>query len=192
MTEARTPLHTRTIRLDGYARPDGHFDIEARLTDVKHYDIPGWSGAKLPAGSPMHDLLATMTVDVDGTIRAFDARAEAAPHADCSDGAAHFDRLVGLSIGKGFTRSATERIGGIEGCTHLRELLQQMATVAFQTMREARVKRYGERPDVKPPLIDTCMSWRASGEWVKMRFPRYWTGARDRDDGSDASQPDVR
>ena len=182
MTEARTPLHTRTIRLDGFARPDGHFDIEARLTDVKHYDLPGWSGRDLPAGSPMHDLLAAMTVDVDGTIRAFEARADAAPHVDCGDGAANFERLVGLSIGKGFIRSATERIGGVEGCTHLRELLQQMATVAFQSMREARVKRYGAQPDVKPPLIDTCMLWRASGEWVKMRFPQYWTGARDRDE----------
>ena len=49
MTE-RTPLHTRNIRLDGYMRPDGMLDVEARLTDVKHYDLPGWGSGPLSAG----------------------------------------------------------------------------------------------------------------------------------------------
>ncbi len=173
---ARTPLHTRTIRLDGYARPDGLLDVEARLTDVKHYDLPGWGGAPLPAGSPMHDMVVTMTVDVEGTIRAFEARTRAAPHASCPDGAANFSRLVGLSIRKGFLKAAAERIGGVEGCTHIRELLQQMATVAFQSMREMRVKSYGAHPDRPPPLIDSCIAWAASGDWVRVRFPRFWTG----------------
>jgi hypothetical protein len=175
-TAARTPLHTRTIRLDGFARPDGLLDVEARLTDVKHYDLPGWGGAPLPAGSPMHDMVVTMTVDVEGTIRAFEARTQAAPHASCPDGAASFSRLVGLSIRKGFLKAAAERIGGVEGCTHIREMLQQMATVAFQSMREMRVKSYGANPDRPPPLIDSCIAWAASGDWVRVRFPRFWTG----------------
>ena len=179
-TAARTPLHTRTIRLDGFARPDGLLDVEARLTDVKHYDLPGWGGAPLPAGSPMHDMVVTMTVDVEGTIRAFEARTQAAPHASCPDGAANFSRLVGLSIRKGFLKAAAERIGGVEGCTHIREMLQQMATVAFQSMRETRVKSYGANPDRPPPLIDSCIAWAASGDWVRVRFPRFWTGGGPR------------
>jgi hypothetical protein len=176
MTEARTPLHTRTIRLDGYARPDGLFEVEARLTDVKHYDLPGWGSGPLPAGSPMHDMAVTMTVDVDGTIRAFEARTLAGPHSSCPSGAANFSRLVGLSIRKGFLKAAAERIGGVEGCTHIRELLQQMATVAFQSMREMRVKSYTTNPDRPPPLIDSCIAWAASGDWVRVRFPKFWTG----------------
>jgi hypothetical protein len=176
MTAARTPLHTRTIRLDGYSRDDGLFDVEARLTDVKHYDLPGWSAGPLPAGQPMHDMVVTMTVDAEGTIRAFEARTESGPHPICRVGASHFDRLVGLSISRGFLKRAAELVGGVEGCTHIRELLQQMATVAFQSLREARVARYTTDPDRKPPLIDSCIAWAASGDWVKVRFPKFHTG----------------
>jgi hypothetical protein len=154
MTEARTPLHTRNIRLDGYARPDGMLDIEARLTDVKHYDMPQWARGPLPAGEPMHHMVVTMTVDAGGTIRAFEARTLASPKEVCTVGAENFSRLVGLSIRKGFLKAAAERIGGVEGCTHIRELLQQMATVAFQSMRETRVKRYDDAPRDKPVVIN--------------------------------------
>jgi hypothetical protein len=177
MSDDRTPLHSRTIRLDGYARPDGLFDVEARLTDVKHYELTGWSRGPLPAGTPMHDMVVTMTVDLEGTIRAFEARADASPQQACSSGAANFSRLVGLSIGKGFLKQAAARIGGVEGCTHIREMLQQMATVAFQSVREARVARYASEPDRRPPLIDSCIAWAATGDWVKVRFPRFHTGA---------------
>jgi hypothetical protein len=175
-SETRRPLHTRTIRIDGFGRPDGLYDVEARITDVKHYDLPGWSHGPLRAGDPMHDMAVTMTVDPEGTIRAFEARTFAAPHTVCPSAAPAFGALVGLSIRKGFLKAAAERVGGVQGCTHIRELLQQMATVAFQSMREARVKGYGEDPARRPPLIDSCKAWAASGEWVKVRFPRWWTG----------------
>jgi hypothetical protein len=176
MTEARTPLHTRTIRLDGFARADGLFDVEARLIDVKHYDLPDWSRGPLPAGEPMHDMVVTMTVDADGIIRGFEARAESSPHVVCQSGATNFGRLVGLSISKGFLKRAAERIGGIEGCTHIREMLQQMATVAFQSVREARIKKRSADPSAGSPLIDSCAAWSSAGEWVRLRFPAHYTG----------------
>jgi len=178
MPDDRTPLHSRTIRLDGYARPDGLIDVEARLLDVKHYDLPTWgAGAPLPAGAPMHDMVVTMTVDPQLTIRAFEARTEASPQRVCATGAAHFSRLVGLSIGKGFLKQAAERIGGVQGCTHIRELLQQMATVAFQSMRESRVARYESEPQRRPPVIDSCIAWAATGDWVRARFPSFHVAA---------------
>ena len=176
MTEARTPLHTRNIRLDGYARPDGMLDIEARLTDVKHYDMPQWARGPLPAGEPMHHMVVTMTVDAGGTIRAFEARTLASPKEVCTVGAEHFSRLVGLSIRKGFLKAAAERIGGVEGCTNIREMLQQMATVAFQSMRETRVRRYDDAPREKPVVVDTCIAWSSKGDWVRERFPDFYTG----------------
>jgi hypothetical protein len=177
MTEARTPLHSRSIQLDGYARADGLFDVEARLTDTKHYPLLDWPRGQLAAGEPMHDMIVTMTVDADGVVRAFHARAQASPHAACASGAANFERLVGLSVKRGFLRRAAERIGGIEGCTHIRELLQQMATVAFQSLREARRSGQAAQPDARPALIDSCIAWAASGDWVKVRFPAFHRGA---------------
>lgn len=176
MTEARTPLHSRTIRLDGFSRADGLFDVEARLVDVKHYDLPDWSNGPLPAGEPMHDMVLTMTVDVDGIIRGFEARAESSPHVVCQSGADNFQRLVGLSISKGFLKRAAEHVGGIDGCTHIREMLQQMATVAFQSVRESRIKKRNADPSAGSPLIDSCAAWSSAGEWVRMRFPAHYTG----------------
>ncbi|RDJ93830.1 DUF2889 domain-containing protein, partial [Lacticaseibacillus rhamnosus] len=50
-------------------------------------------------------------------------------------------RLAGLQIKPGFLKEAARRVGGTLGCTHLRELLQQMATTAYQTIDPARAKR---------------------------------------------------
>lgn len=177
MTVTRTPLHTRTIKLDGYSRDDGLFDVDARLTDVKHYRMSNWPGGSLDAGEHMHDMVVTMTVDADGVIRDFVARADSRPHNACDSGAANFKKLVGLSIRKGFIKQANEIIGGAQGCTHIREMLQQMATVAFQSMREARQKVYSGQPQQKPVLLDSCIAWSSSGDWVKVRFPTHYTGA---------------
>jgi hypothetical protein len=177
MTVQRTPLHTRTITLEGFSRDDGLFDVDARLTDVKHYRMHNWPGGALEAGEAMHDMVVTMTVDTAGTIRELKARADAHPHTVCQSGASNFSRLVGLSIRKGFTKAVAERLGPQDTCTHIREMLQQMATVAFQSMREAR--HTGDRASAapKPVLLNTCRAWASDGDWVKVRFPAYYTGA---------------
>lgn len=177
MSVNRTPLHTRTITLEGFARDDGLFDIDARLTDVKHYRMHNWPGGALQAGEAMHDMVATLTVDTAGTIRGFTARAQAHPHTQCQTGAANFSRLEGLSIRKGFMKAVAERLGPQETCTHIREMLQQMATVAFQSMREARHEGEAAQGSArKPVLLNSCVSWAADGDWVKVRFPAYYTG----------------
>ncbi|NUM51969.1 MAG: DUF2889 domain-containing protein [Flavobacteriales bacterium] len=44
------------------------------------------------------------------------------PHAACPLVAAKATSLIGLKIERGITRKVSERIGGSEGCIHLREL----------------------------------------------------------------------
>lgn len=176
MTVTRTPLHTRTIQIDGFARSDGLFDVDARLTDQKHYRMANWPGGALETGDLMHDMVVTMTVDAEGVIREMKARADAHPHEICQTGATNFQRLVGLSIRKGFLKAVGERLQQNETCTHIREMLQQMATVAFQSMREARQKTYGGPAPARPVLADTCMAWRSDGDWVRVRFPAHYTG----------------
>ena len=41
--------------------------------------------------------------------------------------------MVGLRIAPGWVRQIKSRVGGVKGCTHLRELMSVLATVAFQT-----------------------------------------------------------
>ena len=135
--EPRELLHLRDIRLRGYRRADGLFDIEAELQDTKTYGFGNQDRGWIEPGEPLHHMLARMTVDEGMVIVSFEAATERGPFAICPQAAPNFARLAGLRIGRGFLKAANERVGGTVGCTHLRERLQQMATVAVQTLYAA-------------------------------------------------------
>ena len=173
---AREKQHTRRIELNGYSREDGLFDIEATLTDTKTYCFSMQSRGWLEAGEPLHGMAMRMTVDTDMTIVGFEAATDHSPYDMCPQITPNYANLVGIRIGRGFLRAAAERVGGIHGCTHLRELLQQMATVAFQTLYAVRSTN-GRDPAAKPELLNTCHAFREDSPVVAERWPAHYTGA---------------
>ena len=175
---ARELLHQRAIMLHGYRRQDGLFDVEARLTDTKSYGFKNDDRGWVEPGEPLHGMAMRWTVDVEMNILAVDAVTEHGPYTVCGDAAPYFERLVGLSIKSGFLRAANQRIGGVHGCTHLRELLQQMATVVFQTTYATRMKKpeRATAENSRPGQIDTCHAYRADGPVVKRYWPHVYTG----------------
>jgi hypothetical protein len=88
-------------------------------------------------------------------------------------------RLVGENIGKGWREAVRRKIGRLEGCTHLSELLGPAVTTLFQTMS------YGSNPDgrdtlesqqttgKRPFFINGCHSWRTDGPVVADKFPQF-------------------
>ena len=137
----RELLHSRDIQLRGYSRADGLYDIEAQLTDTKTYGSANFDRGYINAGEPIHGMWLRMTVDEHRHIVACEAASDHTPYAICPAAAPNFSRLAGLQIKPGFLKEAAKRIGGTAGCTHLRELLQQIATTAYQTIDPARAKR---------------------------------------------------
>jgi hypothetical protein len=142
----RQHLHTRAIDLRGYARADGLYDIEAHLVDTKTYAFENEDRGTIAPGEALHGMWVRMTVGEDMVIRACEAVSDFTPYRICPQVTPNFARLAGIAIGPGFSRAVKERVGGAEGCTHLREVLAQMATVAFQTIgpirwRKARAAR---------------------------------------------------
>lgn len=181
----REPLHRRSIELCGYRRADGLFDIEARLTDTKTYAFSNTDRGRIEPGVPLHGMLARMTLNEDLEITAFEAVTEYGPYAICPSAAPNFARLAGLTVGRGFLKAANERIGGVHGCTHLRELLGQMGTVAFQTLYAMRVKQDAApnavttappMPARKPPMLGTCMAYAPDSPIVARQWPEFYTG----------------
>jgi hypothetical protein len=67
-------------------------------------------------------------------------------------------------------------LGGVQGCTHLVELLGPLATTAFQTIYPVRAKRDSAVAGHKPALIDTCHAYRSDGPLVEQRWPEHYTG----------------
>jgi hypothetical protein len=191
----REPLHTRAIEINGYRRADGLYDIEAHLTDTKSFGQTNYDRGYIKAGEPIHDMWLRLTLDETMHIVAAEAVSDRTPYVMCPSAAPNFSRLVGLRIKAGFLREANHRVGGTVGCTHLRELLQQMATTAFQTISPAKVRRElqaeGERPrpgsdkvDARitekmggaPKVLNTCLAYSADGPLVKRRWPHLYTG----------------
>lgn len=175
----RHVLHNRDILMRGYQRADGLFDIEAQLTDTKSYSFDNQSRGTVPPGEPLHGMWVRLTVGEDMVIRSCEAITDFAPYAVCPQAAPNFAALAGVSIGIGFNRAVKERVGGVLGCTHLREVLAQMATVAFQTIGPMRWRRQqaereaaiasGERlPPFKRSLpIGSCLAYAPDGEVVR-------------------------
>ena len=168
---ARQKLHTRKIVIEGFSREDGNFDVDATLWDTKSKDIRTFRG-DLPAGGVLHGLSARMTISPQFEIVDFEVAMDDTPSVACETAPANFKALIGLKIGQGFVRAAYERVGGTLGCTHIREMLQQMGTVAYQTMFQLRKLR--RDPNAKPPLIDSCHGWRADGDIIKRSYPDFY------------------
>ncbi len=171
----RSPMHTRTIRLDGFQRDDGLYDIEAELTDTKSYAFDTHERA-VPPGTPLHNMQARLTVNDDLEIFAAEAVTNFGPFSICGGGAPSFGNLVGLTIRPGFLKAANQRLAGTISCTHLRELLQQMATVAFQTTYPVRSRKLAAQPETPPRLLNTCYAYDTNGPVVAHRWPQFYTG----------------
>ena len=137
---ARDLLHLRDIQLRGYQRDDGLFDIEAHLLDTKAQPFDNDSRGLMQPGDPLHGLWLRLTIREDMEVLACEAASDHTPYALCPQAAPNFSRLAGLKIGPGFNRAVNERVGGAPGCTHLREVLGQMATVAYQTLYPLRAR----------------------------------------------------
>ncbi len=182
---ARTALHRRSIELMGYHREDGLYDVEAHLVDTKTYAFANHDRGTVEPGTPLHGMFARMTLDMDMTIVAFEAATDFGPYAICPAAAPNFARLAGIRVGRGFIKAANERIGGVHGCTHLRELLAQMGTVAFQTLYSVREKQNRTANAVttpepatpaRPPMLGTCLAYAPDSPVVQRAWPEFYTG----------------
>ena len=178
--------HQRDIAMKGYQRADGLFDIEAHLVDTKTYGFPSDYRGQVNAGEPLHGMWMRLTIDAEMNVISCEAASDFTPYAVCPAAAPAFGALAGLKIGPGFNKAVNERVGGTRGCTHLREVLAQMATVAFQTLypirarmaREARANRdvAGEPPTApgkRPALLGTCHAYAPDSPVVKARWPEW-------------------
>ncbi len=177
----RQEVHTRTIVLRGYAREDGLYDIEAHLIDTKTHSFHNDHRGEITPGTPLHGMWMRMTVDVKLNILECEAATEFSPYALCPSAAPNFSRLAGLRIKPGFLREANARVGGTVGCTHLRELLQQIATTAFQSVQPARARRDPASdgladPARKPAILNTCVAYGTDSPVVRKMWPQFYTG----------------
>ena len=145
------------------------------------------SEASSSRATPVHDIGVRLAVDDALTIEA-ETTMRATPFPTCVDVEPILQRLVGERIGPGWRDLVRRKIGRLETCTHLSELLGPAVTTLYQTMS------YGKTPDGRSSLEDQrgtheppfflggCHSWRTDGPIVAELFPQFATKDSSADD----------
>lgn len=166
----RELLHTRSVTFKGYRRKDHLWDIEGHLTDVRTHDVR-FPGGHRSGGDPIHSMWIRLTVDATGLIRELHAATDAAPFEGvCGNIRSRFTCMVGVRVGRGFRGQVRRLLGGVNGCTHMTELLLSMGTAVIQTLS-------GEIPlqeDQRPFGLDGCHALDTSGPIVAEFHPRWY------------------
>jgi len=175
----RTPMHTRTVRIDAYRRGDGHWDLEAELVDVKPHDTPLQSGVRR-AGDRMHGMLLRVTIDAEFNVVDAVAVSDSVPYPGyCEAIVGDYRKLVGLNLVRGFRAGLRERLGERRGCTHLTELAQSLPTAAVQAFagderRQQEMERQANGHGQRPFQIDRCHALRSDGPAVQRYYPAWF------------------
>jgi hypothetical protein len=176
---SRQLLHTRTVRCYGYEREDGLWDIEGQMTDLKSYAIPNQDrGGLIVAGEPLHGMWVRLTVDAELLIHAVEAVTDWAPFRLCPEIVGRYQLLIGQHIKPGWNLKIKQLFKGVQGCTHLTELLGPLATTAYQTIHPRRrgEKRPPPGDQEQPRIINSCHALRSDGAVVREHWPRFYTG----------------
>lgn len=161
----RRHLHTRRTEFHGYLREDGLWDIEGHLSDTRTYGFESSERGNMPPGTPVHGMWARLTVDNDMRILAAEASMDHTPYGTCVKAEPSLQGLVGATLGPGWRKTIAQAMGSVAGCTHMRELLFNMATAAYQTIwpwhEHERLRRGLPRPEASgpPPHLGQCVTW---------------------------------
>jgi hypothetical protein len=169
------PLHQRHYRVEAYQNEDGTVLLRGAVRDRK----PG--GLFFPEDDQpvtVHHMIVDLVMDpTTFVITAARVVLETHPHEVCRVVEPHYDKLVGLSIARGFSAKVRELFGGPRGCTHTTALLLAMAPVAVQSMFSMQSADASAQPVDGPRRmtdehraralalnINTCHVWAEDGE----------------------------
>lgn len=175
----RVRLHQRSVKLDGYKRGDGLWDIEARLLDTKDQDYPLSSGLRKP-GEAVHDMWVRVTIDSQMNVLAAATCTDAAPYMGyCDRTPPDYSRIIGLNLFEGFLKAVKEMFGTTRGCAHLSELLMFLPTAALQTFASEVLDN--DDSAHKPYQLDRCHALVSHSEAVQRYYPRWYRPLKPRD-----------
>ncbi|MGB5755764.1 MAG: DUF2889 domain-containing protein [Acidimicrobiales bacterium] len=173
-------LHDRTYSVRAYRKSDTELLIRGQIQDRKP---PGVYVEDDPDPLTVHHMIVDIVVQYPSLeISTAEVVMETHPHTTCTDITGHYDKLVGLSIARGFTHKIRELFGGPRGCTHTTALLQAMAPVAVQSIWSMRASDPDDGTPVAAPLpqnptdeqirerfahnLNSCHVWREDGATI--------------------------
>ena len=125
-------LHQRTYLVRSFREAEHLMRLRGVVQDIKP------AGLYIdgdPDPLEVHHMVVDLVVEFP-SLEIVDANVvmETHPHRQCVRIEDHYQKLIGLSIARGYTHKVRELFGGPRGCTHTTALLQAMAPVAVQSI----------------------------------------------------------
>ncbi len=167
----RQLAHTRKVTFRGYQRDDGLWDIEGELHDSKSHELVIPNERTWAPGETIHGMTIRVTIDRQMVVQAIDVAMDDVPHGECPKTMVPMQNMVGATMGPGWRQAIEKHLGGVQGCAHLRELLFNMATAAFQTLPGGLSKADPSRP---PLHLGKCLTWDFNGPLVEKLYPVHF------------------
>ena len=174
----REAVHTRSIVCRSFRRDDGLIDIDGRFIDTRPFAYDSDFRGPCESGSALHNMQLRLTVSRDRTIHALVSAMPGTPYGGCAEVNPNFQRLVSLSLARGFRKALRERLAGVEGCTHILALLDTLAAAAVQSFASTAYapRKPGQAEPVRiwklESLIDSCWSYRSDGPVMRQMQQR--------------------
>ena len=162
-------IHERAYVVRAYRKDDATLWLRGAIRDQKP---PGLYVPDDPEPLTVHHMILDLHISVPSLeITWANVVMETHPHSGCPQIEVHYEKLIGLSIARGFTHKVRELLGGPRGCTHTTALLQAMAPVAVQSLWSFRmVSKESTSPEVRARAmatnINTCHIWAEDGDQV--------------------------
>lgn len=178
VSEDREHIHTRTIAINAYTRKDGLMDVEGRITDVKPFRHQMMDGMREP-GEPVHDLSIRITLDENLKVTDAVASMDQGAHELCPRAQPNFVNIIGLQIGPGWNKKVKAAMSPGLGCTHIIEMLAQMASGAMQARWSRKEGTNFEMPEpgereMQPGMLNSCYPYRETSPWIRDNFPKSY------------------
>jgi hypothetical protein len=172
--------HRRQIDVQVFARGNGEWEVDARVTDIKTRDAHLAQGIR-PAGTPIHDMLLRLVVNQALDILEAGSQTHWMPYEGiCDHHGDAYGRLVGLNLLKDFRKQSRARLAGVLGCTHLTELAQVLPTAVVQAFAGEVIDTRGDHEGASRPFqIDRCHALRSDGDAVRTHYPRWYRRSSD-------------
>jgi hypothetical protein len=181
----RKAMLTRAVTYRGFARIDGLWDIEGHIVDTRDHAERRHEGPELPAGAAAHDMVVRVTFDAALTVVNIETVMSATPFGECQSALPPMARLIGTTMGRGWRKAVDDAIGGVGGCTHLREMLYNLATPAIHTYSLHNRLTGGEdfqaasKAKTAPGFVGKCVAWRLDGPLVGRAYPQFFMSGAD-------------
>jgi len=174
-----TPLaiHERNYQTAAFDEGDGVLRATGRLTDTKP------QGLGLGDGEPLviHDMEVSLYVRVATfEIVSVTSQMHVHPYPECPHILQAYERLVGNSVARGYTRLVKDLFGGPNGCSHMGALLVALGPVVIQASYgfDQNDKHVLDRHDGDVDVelrqhrmamnTNTCHIWREGGEQITL------------------------